>query len=126
MIKKSKFKVGDWVLVPGNFPLKEHRKRWVQIVYMHERIMECNNLGRCFTCTVDEIGAKRALNVYERFEILQRDGFRCQLCGRTAQDGVTLEIDHKIAYDNGGSTEALDNLWTLCRDCNKGKGTKSL
>jgi hypothetical protein len=126
MAGKMKFKVGDWVLVPGNFPLKEHRKHWVQIIYMSGRLMTCRDLGITFDCTVDEIGAKRVLNTVDRYEILERDGFRCQLCGRTAQDMVVLEIDHKISYAEGGTTEDLDNLWTLCRDCNRGKGTRSL
>jgi 5-methylcytosine-specific restriction endonuclease McrA len=55
-----------------------------------------------------------------RFRILKRDGYRCQICGRTAQDGVKLEIDHKIARSKGGS-DTEDNLWTLCFDCNRGK-----
>ena len=58
-----------------------------------------------------------------RFEIFQRDGFRCQICGRSAQDGVPLEVDHKKPIAKGGKTEP-DNLWTLCRDCNRGKAAK--
>lgn len=58
-----------------------------------------------------------------RFEILERDGFRCQLCGATAQHRSRLEIDHKIPKKHGGS-DAPDNLWTLCFSCNRGKGTK--
>ena len=55
-----------------------------------------------------------------RFRILKRDGYRCQLCGRTAQDGVKLEIDHKIARSKGGD-DTEGNLWVLCFDCNRGK-----
>ena len=58
-----------------------------------------------------------------RYDILQRDNFRCQICGRTAQDGVKLEVDHKKPIAKGGRTEP-DNLWTLCQDCNRGKGAK--
>jgi len=58
-----------------------------------------------------------------RYEIMERDNFRCQICGRTAQDGVTLEVDHKKPIAKGGKTEP-DNLWTLCMDCNRGKGAK--
>lgn len=58
-----------------------------------------------------------------RYDILQRDNFRCQICGRTAQDGVKLEVDHKKPIAKGGKTEA-NNLWTLCQDCNRGKGAK--
>ena len=58
-----------------------------------------------------------------RHDILKRDHYRCQICGRSAQDGVTLEVDHKKPIAKGGKTEP-DNLWTLCRDCNRGKGAE--
>lgn len=60
-----------------------------------------------------------------RFEILKRDGYRCCLCGRSAQDGAELEVDHKVPVAKGGKTEP-DNLWTLCKDCNRGKRDKDL
>lgn len=61
-----------------------------------------------------------------RFEVLKRDNYRCQICGRTAQDdNVKLQVDHKLAKSKGG-TDTLDNLWTLCFDCNIGKSAKEL
>jgi len=55
-----------------------------------------------------------------RFEILSRDKFTCQLCGRNQSDGVKLEVDHRTAAARGGANDR-DNLWTLCHDCNNGK-----
>lgn len=55
-----------------------------------------------------------------RYRILRRDGYRCQMCGRDASDGVKLEVDHKIPRSRGG-TDTEVNLWTLCFDCNRGK-----
>lgn len=60
-----------------------------------------------------------------RFAILKRDGYRCQLCGRTAKDGVKLEVDHKIPRAKGGP-DTPENKWTLCFDCNRGKRTELL
>jgi len=60
-----------------------------------------------------------------RFAILKRDGYRCQICGRTAQDGIKLEVDHKLARSKGG-IDKPENLWTLCFDCNRGKRDGSL
>lgn len=60
-----------------------------------------------------------------RFTVLKRDGYRCQICGRTTQDGIKLEIDHKVARSKGGSDDP-SNLWTLCFDCNRGKGNANL
>jgi hypothetical protein len=34
---------------------------------------------------------------------------------------VVLHVDHKVAMANDGKSED-DNLWTLCYDCNRGKG----
>lgn len=55
-----------------------------------------------------------------RYKILKRDNFKCQICGRTAEDGVKLHIDHIIPISKGGKTIG-SNLRTLCEDCNLGK-----
>jgi len=55
-----------------------------------------------------------------RFQVLKRDGYRCQMCGVTAQDDAKLEIDHIHPVSKGGGNE-LSNLQVLCRDCNAGK-----
>ena len=47
-----------------------------------------------------------------RKEARERDGYRCQECGKA---GI-LEVHHKIHVRNGGSDE-LENLVTLCRGC---------
>ena len=58
-----------------------------------------------------------------RYDILKRDNFRCVLCGRSAQDGVKLHVDHIIPVSKGGKTER-NNLRTLCEKCNYGKRDK--
>ncbi|MCH7958845.1 MAG: HNH endonuclease [Candidatus Hydrogenedentes bacterium] len=57
-----------------------------------------------------------------RYFILNRDDFRCCLCGRSAaqENNVKLEVDHKTPVKRWGRT-IEDNLRTLCRDCNRGK-----
>lgn len=61
-----------------------------------------------------------------RYEILNRDGFKCRLCGRSsAADGVKLEVDHIVPVYAGGNDEST-NLQTLCEDCNKGKSARLL
>jgi 5-methylcytosine-specific restriction protein A len=59
-----------------------------------------------------------------RLLILERDGYKCCLCGRTAKE-TKLEVDHKVPVAKGG-TDSLNNLWTLCIDCNRGKTDLSL
>ena len=54
---------------------------------------------------------------------MKRDGFRCVICGRTAEDGVKLHVDHIKPISKDGLT-VPDNLRTLCQDCNLGKSDK--
>ena len=58
-----------------------------------------------------------------RYDVMRRDGFRCQLCGAMAKDGVQLHVDHILPVSKGGKTE-LSNLRTLCERCNMGKRDK--
>lgn len=54
-----------------------------------------------------------------RFQVLSRDKFTCQYCGRKAPD-VALEVDHIHPKSKDGSNW-LTNLLTACVDCNGGK-----
>jgi hypothetical protein len=43
------------------------------------------------------------------------------MCGRTPlEDGVRLQVDHKIPKEWGGS-DSVENLQPLCEECNRGK-----
>jgi len=71
-------------------------------------------------------GATNRRNISKRirFLILERDGFRCRLCGKTAKD-TRLEVNHMAPIAKGG-TNSLANLWILCFDCNGGKSNLSI
>lgn len=58
-----------------------------------------------------------------RYDVMKRDNFRCTICGRSANDGVTLHVDHIKPVSKGGKTE-MSNLRTLCDYCNLGKSDK--
>ena len=60
---------------------------------------------------------RKTLSVRKRFLVFKRDRYKCRFCGRS---GVELEVDHKVPVAQG-SSDALDNLQTLCFDCNRGK-----
>ena len=64
------------------------------------------------------------ISAKKRFDILKRDWFRCQYCGRIWKD-VTLEVDHILSKALGW-TDDIDNLITCCRECNLGKWKRSL
>jgi len=59
-----------------------------------------------------------------RFEVFKRDNFTCQYCGQMAPN-VLLEVDHINPVKERG-TNSIMNLVTSCRDCNRGKGAKTL
>ena len=56
-----------------------------------------------------------------RYQVMQRDHFRCQICGASQAEGVQLHVDHIKPVSKGGKTE-MKNLRTLCDRCNSGKG----
>jgi 5-methylcytosine-specific restriction enzyme A len=66
----------------------------------------------------------RSISLSVRVDVLTRDGYKCVFCGRNSQQ-VDLEIDHIIPYSKGGNN-FIDNLQTLCFDCNRGKSARIL
>lgn len=63
---------------------------------------------------------RKGINLKLRYEVMQRDHFRCILCGQNVADGSVLVIDHIIPVVKGGNNNPA-NLRTLCRACNHGK-----
>lgn len=68
----------------------------------------------------------RAISTKLRAEVLDRNGFTCQMCGLTPGDidpntdrKVRLHIGHITDKSLGGKDE-LSNLRTLCSTCNQG------
>lgn len=72
---------------------------------------------------------RRLVTAELRFSVLERDGFRCVYCGKSAIDGVCLSVafhaDHVHPRSKGGS-DSFNNLATACSDCNLGKGDRVL
>lgn len=65
---------------------------------------------------------KRDINLRLRFKVMARDHFKCCKCGKSpaTDPSVVLHIDHIYPYLKGGET-IMENLQTLCSDCNLGK-----
>lgn len=83
--------------------------------------MVTNSRNEC--CSDSRKRERQKMTLSLRYDILKRDQFRCQICGRTAAEGVALEIDHVVPISKGGKT-VPSNLQTLCRECNRGKRDK--
>lgn len=68
-----------------------------------------------------EVTDEGQISLRLRAEVIHAAHGRCQMCGRTIEKhGITLEADHKIPREWGGSNDR-DNLWAICEDCNAGK-----
>ena len=69
----------------------------------------------------DPVADDGGINAKLRAAILHKAHGRCQMCGRTVEeDGIKLQLDHKIPRNWGGTTTE-DNLWAICQLCNGGK-----
>ena len=55
-----------------------------------------------------------------REAVFRRDGYRCQMCGASRDNGAELELDHITPVAKGGTND-IDNLQTLCKECNRNK-----
>ena len=59
-----------------------------------------------------------------RFQVFERDGFRCGYCGATPKT-AQLHVDHIVPVSKGG-TDHPSNLATACSECNLGKADLEL
>lgn len=80
-------------------------------------------VGPTTTAPRTRVEDQRNVPIGLRYQVLRRDRFRCTACGRSpATDaGCVLHVDHVVAFARGGKTR-LDNLRSLCAECNVGKG----
>ncbi len=84
---------------------------------------------------LEKIGFETTLNKYHsqsqrrlmtpslRKQIMIRDNYTCQICGRYMGDEVGLHIDHVIPIAKGGKS-VPSNLRVLCSKCNGSKGAR--
>ncbi len=117
-----------------NMPISKHSSSsythffgsWTNVlIRLNEYINEENkNIVDNKTQQIDVSSHKtsRNINLRLRFLVMKRDNFKCCCCGRSpaTNPGLELHIDHIIPWSKGGET-TIDNLQTLCRDCNLGK-----
>ncbi|WP_414583393.1 HNH endonuclease [Scytonema sp. PCC 10023] len=77
-----------------------------------------------FKTKQDSSKRSRHIRKSVRVSVLHRDGYKCVFCGISARQ-IELEVDHIVPFSKGGSND-ISNLQTLCIDCNRGKGARSL
>jgi hypothetical protein len=131
----------EWEMSEGKFAYRTYRVRfggWVKACLsflewrMGGRSIEINDSEVAEPSTVQDPNLPTASKVAVsrrnppdrlRLRVLDRDAFRCVLCGRSpaTERGVVLHLDHIIPFSDGGQT-VFENLRTLCETCNQGRG----
>lgn len=80
-----------------------------------------------------EVAKRRRMSPTQRKAVLERDGYKCRICGISRQylddkapglgEYLRLEIDHIVPIAQGGTSDE-SNLQCLCWRCNSLKGSK--
>lgn len=80
-----------------------------------------------------EVAKRRRISPTQRKAVLERDGYKCRICGISRQylddkvpglgEYLRLEIDHIVPIAQGGTSDE-SNLQCLCWRCNSLKGSQ--
>jgi len=113
---------------PRFLELLECLNSWIEAA---DETAETENASDLDQSTDPEMVAKAAIAAESRiavmpamrWQVLQRDQWKCVACGRGSHDGVILHVDHIVPRSRGG-TDGLGNYQTLCSTCNLGKGNR--
>lgn len=92
--------------------------------YLSDRYEKLKSIG--FESTINEYNSKnqrKLMTPQLRKDIMERDNYTCQICGKYMPDEVGLHIDHISPIAKGGKT-IPSNLRVLCSKCNGKKGAK--
>lgn len=112
--------VVDWVTKQW---LKDHKKPprdpWRQIRALHQQGILIKVEKGVYMYDPDYVHEVELLEFSDEDKkaILERDGYKCQACGRGKEDGIELCVDHKTPKDKGGTND-IDNGMTLCMEHN--------
>ena len=125
---ESKFSLNSYVRKFGSWrKALEFFVNYINSDEQHETISD-NAQSECHISTIENKSlnethkTSRDINLRLRFLVMKRDNFKCCHCGRSpaTTPGLELHIDHIKPWSKGGET-VIDNLQTLCQDCNFGK-----
>ena len=92
--------------------------------WLSDRYSQLEKIG--FEATLRDYNSnnqRRLMTSSLRKQIMERDNYTCQICGKYMPDEVGLHIDHIVPIAKGGRS-IHSNLQVLCSKCNGRKGTK--
>lgn len=72
---------------------------------------------------VNRANVKWRMPKFRKKVLFNRDGWRCQYCGKRV-NRETAEVEHVIPMSRGGGS-SWQNCTTACRPCNKTKGNRT-
>lgn len=115
-----KTRFGGWINACAAFI--EHTSEPANVATENIASPQLQLVDKPATISIDA-SEKRSIPMKLRYQVLARDCFKCVGCGRSpaTHAGVVLHIDHITPFSKGGKT-VLENLRSLCQDCNWGKG----
>lgn len=100
---------------------------WNNALLEFERFINSNEQEIVSSETVNLVKSSnrktpRSINWRLRAQVLIRDNCICNMCGNSPAKNpdVILHVDHIKPYSKGGET-VIENLQTLCAQCNIGK-----
>lgn len=107
----------------SQYPYSRRFKSWIEALRCF--VKYANEHDTATICRESKTSLKRTNrdpSLRLRFKVLSRDHFTCVQCGASPAKtpNTELHIDHKQAWSRDGET-VLDNLQTLCSNCNLGK-----
>ncbi len=112
--------VVDWV--EEQYVKLYHRKprdTWRAIRYLHQKGYLIKIKEGIYKYDPDFVSQKELEEFTPEIKrlILERDGYKCVICGRGRNEGYELHVDHILPKDKGGKA-TYDNGQTLCSICN--------
>lgn len=113
----------------GKFSMNAYKRRWGSLRAVCE-LLARHHAGELTRSEVlaggTEGRARKTVPMQTRWAVLKRDRYRCTACGVTPalRADVELNLDHIVPVSRGGGNE-VENLRTLCRECNVGRGDEA-